>query len=312
MFKSNTIKTTIWLMLAVIASLAFTLAGCSRDETAPAASVVPAASVAPASTSPTLTAQDIADNAINAMSKLSSVQFSLDMQAKISGMTDNQAQEANITAIGEGSGDVAAHKMQANLKTDIETSNQTKMSSPMVYYMVDGWQYVQVSTPFSGTQWMKIKVDPGAYAAGDQYASAMAMMKSAIKVNLKGTEEVEGVSCYVLEVSPDLNLISEWLKSFPQTAGTQSEAMANIDLSKFVKTLSMKEYINVESYLLKRCEVSASIAVNGADLNSPEHAGENMALDMVLHLSMNQYNQPVTITLPPEAENARDMTPVKK
>jgi len=245
------------------------------------------------------------------MSKLSSFQFSLDMQARISGTMDNQAQETSITASGQGSGDVAAHKMQANFKADIETSNQTKMSSPVVYYMVDGWQYVQVSTPFTGAQWMKIKVDPGSHPAGDQYTSALAMMKSAVKVILKGTEDVEGESCYVLEVRPDLKAISEWLKSFPQTAGSQSEVMADIDLSKFVKTLSIKEYIDVESYLLNKCEISASIAVDGADFDNAKHAGDNVLVDVSQTLSMTQYNQPVTITLPPEAENARDMTPQK-
>ncbi len=85
--------------------------------------------------------------------------------------------------------------------------------------------------------------------------------------------------------------------------------MADIDLSKFVKSLSIQEWVAQDTYLLKKSATSASIAASGTDLGSTAHAGDNFALDFTETLSITGYNQPVTITLPPEAANARDMTP---
>jgi hypothetical protein len=309
MFKANKIQTILWLTLALIACLALTLTGCSREGTLPSAGAPTLTAPVPAAAAPT--AQEIVKNTLDAMSKLTSFQFALDLKAKISGNVDKQAQNMTVAAAGNGSSDVTAHNMQVNLMMDIETANQTKMSTPVVFYLVDGWQYMKAVTPFTGEQWLKMKTDHGSAAFRDQSAQAMDMLKSAVEVTLQGNEEVDGESCYVLAVNPDLAVISEWLQSFQSTSGLQSQAVANMDLAKFVKNLSIKEYVIRDSFLLKKCEISAGISLNGADFGKTGHEGDNLAMEIAQTLSMSGYNQPVAITLPPEAADARDMSGFK-
>jgi hypothetical protein len=305
MIKANKIQTILWLMLALIASLALVLTGCSNESTLPVSSspTMTAAS--------SLSARDITQNTLDAMSKLTSFQFALNLKAKIDGNMDNQAQNMTVAAAGNGNSDVTAHNMQVNLTMDIETANQTKMSSPVVFYLVDGWQYMKAVTPLTGEQWLKIKMDPGSSAFGDQSAQAVEMLKSAVEVTLQGDENVDGESCYVLAVKPDLAVISKWLQSFQSTSGLQSQATANMDLAKFVKDLSIKEYIIRDSYLLKKCEISAGISLKGADFGKTGHEGDALTMEIAQTLSMSGYNQPVAITLPAEAVNARDMSGFK-
>ncbi len=55
--------------------------------------------------------------------------------------------------------------------------------------------------------------------------------------------------------------------------------------------------------------MAVSIALNGSDLGSSAQPGDNVSMDLSQTVKMTQYNQPVTITLPPEAQNAKDVTP---
>lgn len=296
---------SLLLSMMLIVVVLLSSAGCAQSK-APLAATSPSPSVAVST--PTPSAQDIIDHAKSGTAKLTSYQYNVGMSLKMAGTIKNQTQNYNITASGDGANDVTNQKMQMNLNMDLEYPGGGKITLPMVLYLVDGWQYVKVSIPSAGgTQWLKTKMDPQSFAAKDQTGQALEMLKSAVKVNVIGTEDVDGTSCYVLQVDPDLTVLSEWLKSL-QGMTNVTGSQPNVDISKFVKNLSIKIDITKDNYILKKSDMTATIALNGADLGSSAQPSDNVTMDMSQTVKMTQINQPVTITLPPEAQNAKDVT----
>jgi hypothetical protein len=293
------LKLNLWLPITLVAVLFLILAGCAGNS--------PGAGPSPTPT-PTPAVQDITSRAEAAMQKLNSYQYAINMTLKLTGTLKGQPQNANITASGDGTNDIADKKVQVNLNAAIQSAGQGNMTIPVSFYLVDGWQYIQVSLPLAGSQWYKSKIDMTSLQSQDQAGQALQILKTAVKMTVTGTENIDGVRCYILQISPDLTVLSQWIKSFESTTGAAGQQLPNIDLSKLVKNLSITADIAQDSYLLKKVDIAGTVAATAADLGNAGQAGDNLSLDFSQSVKMTQFNQPVVILLPPEAQNAKDIT----
>lgn len=293
------LKVNLWLPITLVAVLFLTLAGCAGNSTG--------ATPGPTAV-PTPAAQDIISRSVSAMANLASYQYAVNMTLKLTGTLKGQPQNVSVTATGDGTNDIADKKVQVNLNAAIQTSGQGSMTVPVTFYMVDGWQYVQITLPLGGSQWYKSKIDMTSLDGLDQASQALQMLKTAVKVTVTGTENVDGVPCYILQISPDLTVLSQWIKSFEGTAGAAGQQLPNIDLSKLVKNLSFTADVAQDNYLLKKVDVAGTVAATAADMGSSAQAGDNLSLDFSQSVKMTQFNQPVVIILPPEAQNAKEIT----
>lgn len=293
------LKVNLWLPITLVAVLFLTLAGCAGNSAG--ASPIPTAAPTPA-------AQDIISRSVSAMANLTSYQYAVNMTLKLTGTFKGQPQNVSVTATGDGTNDIADKKVQVNLNAAIQTSGQGSMTVPVTFYMVDGWQYVQITLPLGGSQWYKSKIDMTSLDGLNQASQALQMLKTAVKVTVTGTETVDGVPCYILQISPDLTVLSQWIKSFEGTAGAAGQQLPNIDLSKLVKNLSITADVAQDSYLLKKVDIAGTVAATAADMGNSAQAGDNLSLDFSQSVKMTQFNQPVVIILPPEAQNAKEIT----
>jgi hypothetical protein len=155
----------------------------------------------------------------------------------------------------------------------------TSSNSSMEQYIIGGKQYVKV--PVFG--W--IMNDTGSeFWDTKTYAR---LQPGALNVSsvLAGEERVNGVNCYVVV----MNLSSkEALASMMQQPGS-TEGI------KEIKEAEMREWIAKDSFLLIRSETKADIVGTGME------AYINTTLDF------SGYNNPISIELPAEAENALDV-----
>jgi hypothetical protein len=108
--------------------------------------------------------------------------------------TAGVTQSVNITITGTGVNNVTLRQMQLNANVQIESAYQGAVSMPLVSYLLNGWQYIEVSF-FGGPQWMKSKIDMSSYNALDYVQRAVELGQSASSATLSGTEDVDGVSC---------------------------------------------------------------------------------------------------------------------
>ena len=118
---------------------------------------------------------------------------------------------------------------------------------------------------------------------------------------------MDGQSCYVLEITPDISAMTNWLKAQPGMDQLQEIEQDDLDLSRFFKKVFLKEWIARDSYLLLKTEVSVLAEIDTEELGiSAQNAGP-LNMNMGVKARFHNYNQKVTINLPAEAEKAVEM-----
>ncbi len=116
----------------------------------------------------------------------------------------------------------------------------------------------------------------------------------AAQVEVISSERVDGIDCYVLEVTPDLEQL--WQLSnhlhFDEVPDVTEEYLQEI-----FRSFSVKQWVAKDTYFLMKAEIDI------AEEFPPDEAGPS-TVDIAMVLLCYNYNQPVTIELPPEAEEA--------
>jgi hypothetical protein len=320
-------KSALWLSLIFILVASIGLAGCSSNETttpaittttppitettAPATTTTPAPTSTPTPTptlAPTPATQEIIKNSAEAMSKITTYQYDLSLIMNMDGQSAGEPQTYGITATGSGVNNTVNQQMKVDMEMAIEAPGQGKIILPVTVYQVNGWQYMKVAVPFAGETWAKNKVDTTSFGNKDDAQQTLEILQNALTTKVTGIESVDGTPCYVLEVTPDAKTLSELLKSFQGTSDMGGFQTGDLDLSKFLKNMSIKVWITKDTYLLKEADVSVNISITGTDLGSDAEAGDNLNMDIRESTKMTQFNQPVSITLPPESQNAQEVT----
>jgi len=111
----------------------------------------------------------------------------------------------------------------------------------------------------------------------------------------------------MLKLTPDMAQL--WQLAMQQTGMTGEEMLPDIDeefLQDMFKDFSIKQWIAKDSYLLARADMAIAMELTPEALDYPEEEGL-MTMDIAMDLLVYNYNQPVSIVLPPEAEEATEV-----
>jgi hypothetical protein len=282
------------------------------------------------------TTADIVSNAQTAGANVKAYQFDVNLSLNLVTSGSTAASNMNIKVTGDGNGALDNAKKDAhvlfNVTADIPVLGNQNI--PIEYYLVEGWMYLKLGMPMLGDQWRKVQSQESQWETQDQIAQQLGFLKTAVQIEQAGSENVDNVDCYVLAVKPDLTKISEWLTSLEQSLGTETQqfslpaAKPGTDLSKFINQLSIKEWVAKDTYLIAKAEIDMDISMSAADsgllTDTPEptagsalsrvapaflsDANGQMTMSVSASIKYHDYNQPVTITLPPEAQNAKEIS----
>lgn len=275
----------ISLAVALVLISSFSLAGCSGSPTA----------------------QEITARTLAAGSQVQTYKFEMAMALNASGTFNNKPGTLNTALNGNGALDIANKQMQMMMNIDATVPGQGQQSIPLTFYRVGDWVYTRVSLPVLGEQWVKSKAEQSTLTWPDQSALQLEMLQSAVEVVLLGTEDVNGVSCYKMEAKPDLAKISSWLQSFSQTTDLSRLNLGDLDLSKWVKQLSITEWISKDSYWINKAEISLKLGVGSSISATPSQSNNQFSMDISETLRIYDHNKPVSITLPAEAQTAKEI-----
>lgn len=202
----------------------------------------------------------------------STMSMVIDMTGDIDLQNKKMYMEMSMSMDSTGNGDNENYEMTAKM------------------YMLDSWMYM--GTDMMGKMtWMKAKLTNELWEK--QQNSLMQyeeLLKNTIEVNVIGEETVNGVACWKLDVKPDMAKIMGWY----QTAMSDSleDLPDDVDLSKMFKDIKLKMWVAKDTFYTVKCDMTMSMEVEGSV----------MAVSMTMIQS--KFNQPVTITLPAEANNA--------
>ncbi|OYT40933.1 MAG: hypothetical protein B6U86_03320 [Candidatus Altiarchaeales archaeon ex4484_43] len=134
--------------------------------------------------------------------------------------------------------------------------------------------------------WVKNRTSEDIWSEGS-YANLVKDMG----VELLDDEKVDGKDCYVLEIKP--KDISKIFEVITQQMGSTSTLTAE-DLES-VKDVGFKEWIAKDTFLVRKMFVNLQMEK------------DNTAMDMSMTMRFYDYDEPMKIILPEEAEKAIDM-----
>jgi hypothetical protein len=257
------------------------------------------------------TTQELSINASTAMQKVSSYKLDYNMTLDMDITGGINPMKMSMDGIGTGAMDVSNKKMQMILDVNADIpgpgTSQMNMKMSMEMYMIEGWLYTKMAVPGAGVQWSKMEIPDT--TSQDQVAQLMILLESAIETKLQGSEKVNGVDCYILEVVPDMEALWQWVMSQQGSSFAGTTDFSQFDLSKVIKDFGLKYWIGKSNYQIIKGEAKMTIDVDAESLDLTTEEFESMTMIMNYNMTFSDYNKAVTIELPTDAQNAQEVTP---
>jgi hypothetical protein len=265
-------------------------------------------------------AQEIIDGVLEAQDDIKSYQYDLSMTIGMSGEVDGEAADMAMDMGFSGVMDIENEEGGAEISLSMTATGEDDVEMAMAMYIVDDMAYVMMDIASmmggmigedmeAGPMWMKQPVSEGEW---EEMAGMLSMTGSHLElleladvadISVTGSERVEGVDCYVLEIIPSLDQL--WQTAMQQMAITDMQmpdVTAEI-LEEAFTEFSVKQWVTKGTYYLTKSEMVMSMEM------TPElmelMGEEGMAtMDIVVTFLIYDHNQPVSINLPPEALEA--------
>jgi outer membrane lipoprotein-sorting protein len=222
---------------------------------------------------------------------------------------------ANVDVLVDinGAFDANDEEMMMAMDIDLGMAEEATIKMAAEFYLIDDWMYVMIDAPMMNPQWMKTEVS---YSEAFEEMISMDFTQTQTEflqssdIVVTGKETLDGIECYVLEVSPDMSKLWEILMQQSQLA---SGAMAEMPVDEFeeimdkiedlVKDVSAKYWIAKDTYYIVKGEVAFNMVITPEAMGEPDEEG-SVTMDVTMAMKMFNYGQPVSIVLPPEAEDA--------
>ena len=223
-----------------------------------------------------MTATELVEAALAAEESLDSYQFT---GAVIGAMT------GGTTTVVDVSGTIDEQNRALHINMSHTGHNES-----MQLYVVDDWEYIKVYGPNISSTWNKTPVAEDTWVVRNLPMQQVNTLRNFIRVNYIGTETVGGIECYKLEVEPDLAEVFKWA-----TGGVDIEDLdPSIDLSDILSEVSVTIWVATDTNYIVQTVIGATLSMDM----------EYLVLSIAQHITIvrSQFNQPVSIELPPGVE----------
>jgi hypothetical protein len=255
-----------------------------------------------------LTAQElhqVVADAMEAVKNATSYKFSLDMDINAEAIGGSQAGKMGMSMENDGVTDIAANQMQIDMEMFVEQEGQGSQSMSAKVYMLTDWMYMKMKISGMGEQWVKTPVTEEVREAYnlDMVNQQLAPLESMGEIKFLKYESVDGSQCYVLEIVPDLASMKEWLEQQQMTSDTFDWSKVE-NLGDIFKELSYTIWISKDTKLIKKMKMTMSLEMTPELAGVSETNFDKMTMDVEMGMTIKDYNKPISIVLPKEAENA--------
>jgi len=258
-------------------------------------------------------AQEIADGAMAAQDNIETLQLDMDMTMDMSGEAEGESFESTIEMDFSGALDLENQEMAMDIAMNMTVPGEEEMEMQMAIYITGDTMYMMMEMPIMGMEepmWMKSEVPEGTWAemSGqmNQVQPVLEMLGTA-QVEVTGSEMVGGIDCYVIELTPDMEQLWQLIMQQAESAGEgMLPPVAQEMLPEIIRTFSVKMWIAKDTYFLAKAEIAITMELTPEAMGSLEEEGQ-INMDIVMVLLADNYNQPVHIVLPPEAEEAEEI-----
>jgi hypothetical protein len=288
------LKRILAISLVLVAVLSFT--ACEGGEELPAA-------------------EEIVDGAIEAMDDVRTQEFDMDMSLDMAGEAEGEQVEITMEMAMSGAVDIVNRKMRAGITMNMAMPEEGEMDMAAEMYLLDNEIYTMMDIPGMGSEWQKTELTEEQW---EEMMEVINLAKSQLellevaKVTVTGTEKVEGVDCYVLKLTPDADKLWQIVMEQTEVAGVLPDFGEILDedvieerLQEIFKSFSVKQWVAKDTYFMMKAEMEMDVQLSAEDMGYPEEEGE-MRMGIAINWLAYNYNQPISIVLPPEAEEATE------
>jgi len=280
-------KSPAGLIIALVLALALpAFAGCGGKPAAtPSAQELP----------------QIIDAALLAVENAGSYRFTVDASTVVDTTESSQWEDMNATIAMTGAADNTNGEIQINYTVQLsgvlfEFEEGLNDFNGKIYSLSD-WTYSWTDMYEDQNQWAKV---PSADGVNEQYNVVMqdvALLASPDNIEFLRNERFDGSDCHVLKVTPNLANSEQWF--YDHQLSTTDLIYWNEVENDLVET-SFTVWIDADTKLIKKMDANMLI-----DFTNPTEF-DTITLDV--KMQMKDYNKPVSIVLPEEAQNAEDIS----
>ena len=295
------------LLLTSIIAL-FSFSGCADDGSAPAGTT---AAIQDGLSQAQL--EEILSSSIANQENINTYRFDLDLDMITEVIGGFDAGKMTILTKSYGASNMASNQMQINMEMSIslEGFEDQNGSQDLTYdmYIYPDWTYMRMEVPGMGEQWMKTPTTEDIEASfnTNMVDQQLGPLESAVEIELLRYEEVDGAECYVLSIVPDMEEFMQWVaQEQGSTQDVDWEEMATV--TDVFKKLNYVCYVTKDTSMLKRIIIEMEMEF------TPEQAGASasdfntMIMIMNMDMKMYDYNEPFSIDLPDEAQDAVEVS----
>jgi hypothetical protein len=251
-----------------------------------------------------VSAEQITANSILEASKVSTFKAQTTMTGTMEIIGGSHAGIATSSAHGSSIVDKTNKKQVSTIDMTIEIPMIGKQQITNQTYMVEGWMYMKMSLSGGGERWTKMKMPDLFWMSGDELSKQTELLKTAQKVSLVGTEKMDGIDCYILQIDADMEMVKDWLLS-------QKGLLSGLDLSTLnsqcYKSFTSKQWIAKDSFLPMKTVQDTVIEILPGNSGSTDDDFEKEIYETHAEMKLFDHNKPMTIELPPEAQSAQEL-----
>jgi outer membrane lipoprotein-sorting protein len=249
-------------------------------------------------------AQEIVDGVSESLDNIKTFQFDMDMTMDMSGESDVELLEIAVVMDANAAVDVENGQMRMDMTLDMALPGEGEMGVGMEYYLINDVMYMFMEAPEMDPMWMKSEVPAESWGLIDQTESQIELLKTA-EFKVIGSEKVKGVDCYVLALTPDMEQL--WQTIMQQAAVGGEELLPDVPeefFQEMFRSFSVKQWIAKDTYYLTKVEIDMAMELTAEAIKVEEG---DMSIDIIMTLFIYDYNKPISVVLPPEAEGAIEM-----
>lgn len=252
------------------------------------------------------TAEGITLNVMAAIQDMKCFKYDMEFSMSLTMPFEGTIKTMTMKNTAMSSVDLISKKMVSVIDMTLEMPGESPQQMTGEIYLMDGWMYMKAAVPGGGDQWTKMKLTDSLWAAQSQFTNMTDFLKTPTDLEIAGSENIDGVDCYVINIVPDTEALMNWTMGQMQAMQGQS-SLQGMDLSKILEGFLVKEWIAKDSFSIVRQQIDLSLDMASVMPTSPTNSASQMSMEMSALLNYHDYGEQVDIQLPTEAVTAREM-----
>lgn len=199
--------------------------------------------------------------------------------------------------------------MEMDMAMDMPEMEEEMQNMSMEMYVLEDTMYMKMNIPVVGEQWVKMSATEEMMQAfnSNMVDQQLEMLGSAGKMEFLRSETVDGYDCRVFTLVPDMETMMDWLAAQQgPTGGFSPERIP--DIADVFKDLYYVIWIDKAAGLIIKMDATMLMEFTSEEFGANPDDFDSMKMDVTMNMRMYDYDKPVSIVIPEEAEDAMDMS----